>query len=242
MIDPSVVEKLKWNSQFIMIENNIVVSIRDIHDIWLYDKNKLFNLLYRYAGTKQDMYNILSRYVDNIDDVIDNSLTYENYNNKMLEIYNNELSNYDRWKRATNKFNIDMGGYNIKDLIDIYKPKDELDKKHRYTELLKPRKFLNKRIEKLAIGKVLDVSIIDGYGSNVKTINFPTIMNKTLKFGSPNLPIVSSNIDSYITAIGLIINGKKLYKNDIEYVEKLFNDNKPVNYVYNPIINEVILD
>ena len=80
MIDPSVVEKLKGNSQFIMIENNIVVSIRDIHDIWLYDKNKLFNLSYRYAGNKQDIIHILSRYVDNIDDVIDNSLTYENYN------------------------------------------------------------------------------------------------------------------------------------------------------------------
>ena len=82
-------------------------------------------------------------------------------------------------------------------------------------------KILNVRIEKFFIGKVF-WCILEIYKFSYKY---------ELKFGSSNVSIVSLNIKHYITPIWLVLNRLKLY----EYVEKLFNYNKPLNYLYNPI-------
>jgi len=235
---------LKPKHQFLLMETSENINMNDSYKLWLYDKDIVFNLDIRLAGTLDnfkelfDNTNVMKFLEDNnttSELIMENVITYQNYTNNMALIYNKEISSYKIWKREVNRSHIDSDGLTLNQLIESVKPEDEIDKKLKYKEFNKPRKFLTFKLQDILDkpNKVLDVSEINYHGGNVKSILISKTNNPPLKFGSPRLPIVSSNINHYIRAISLIKDGKIKYKDDIEYVRLLIDNNQPILYEYN---------
>ena len=236
---------LKPKHQFLLMETSEIINMNDSYKLWLYDKDIVFNLDIRLAGTLDnfkelfDNTNVIKFLEDNnttSELIMENVITYQNYTDNMLNIYNKEISSYKVWKREVNKSHIDSYGLTLNQLIKAVKPEDEIDKKLKYKEFNKPRKFLTFKLQDILDkpNKVLDVSDITYHGDNVKSILISKTNKVPLKFGSPRLKIVSSNINDYTMAISLVKDGRKLYKDDIEYVKLLIYNNQPILYEYNP--------
>ena len=79
---------------------------------------------------------------------------------------------------------------------------------------------LKTKIDKLAPGKVLDVSHMLTDGSGIVVINRPGA--RSSKMGSPNLPIVSDKFANYFEALHMLPGGVENYADDLEYVRNLF--------------------
>jgi hypothetical protein len=78
------------------------------------------------------------------------------------------------------------------------------------------------KIENLAYGKVLNVSKLQSNGTGARVMQ----QTKGGKYkGTPNLPIVSDNLESYILAINMIPNGFELYSKDIDEMTRIFTTN-----------------
>jgi len=236
-------QELKLTPQFYMIDNDTIVNLTNSFNIWLYDKDIIFNLDTRLAGYIDTFDELLAiedvnTYLqeNNITNILDNSITYENYNNIMLDKYKKEVDEYNKWKRAVIKYNINNKGLLLSNLITLFTPETTIDKKTKFKEFNKTRKFLNRKIEQVLLkpNKVLDVSEIDSYGDHVVTISSTSTLKKPFKFGSPKLPIVSSDFQRYKYSLGLISNMPKLTDIDIEYVKNLFEQNEPVVFTYQP--------
>jgi hypothetical protein len=238
-------QELKAKHQFLLMETNEIINMTDAFNIWLYDKDIIFNLDARLAGTYENFTelfantNVMKFLADNNTTnelIMENTITYQNYTDNMLNIYNKEISSYKIWKREVNRAHIDSDGFTLKQLINSFKPEEEMDKKSKYKEFNRSRKYLTFKLQDILDkpNKVLDVSNITYMGDNVKSILITKTSKEPLKFGSPRLPIVSANISNYEIAISLIKDGKKLYKDDIEYVRRLIDNNQPVLFEYNP--------
>jgi len=87
-------QELKLTPQFYMIDNDTIVNLTNSFNIWLYDKDIIFNLDTRLAGYIDTFDELLAiedvnTYLqeNNITNILDNSITYENYNNIMLDKY-----------------------------------------------------------------------------------------------------------------------------------------------------------
>jgi hypothetical protein len=239
-------DELKLTPQFYMIDNDTIVNLTDTFNIWLYDKDIIFNLDTRLAGHIDTFDELLviedvNTYLqeNNISNILDNSITYENYNNTMLVKYNKEVDDYKKWKRAVIKYNINNKGLSLSNLITLFTPETSIDKKTKFKEFNKTRKYLNRKIEQVLLktNKVLDVSEIDSYGDNVMTISSLSTNKKPFKFGSPKLPIVSSDLQRYLYSLTLISNMPKLTESDIEYVKNLFEQNEPVVFTYQQVVS-----
>lgn len=76
------------------------------------------------------------------------------------------------------------------------------------------------KIAKLSPGKVLDVSGITANGAGTRVVPQPGPRSK--KYRSPNLPIVSSDLDHYITAVRMLPGGETRHAADVEHVRRLF--------------------
>lgn len=83
--------------------------------------------------------------------------------------------------------------------------------------------ILDKRIEALTEGKVLDVSKLQHDGKGAATIKRPTT-SRSRKIGGPNLPVVSDNLAAYLMAINMISGASTSYATDIEMVKQYFNN------------------
>jgi hypothetical protein len=228
-----LMEDAKAKHQFIMVTNVGLsrVYIIDVHRLWMINPRIVFQTGYRIAGTPEDIRSVLI--VQGITDediqaLIESSITTDNYTNTMSPIYNDEIRVYDTWKRAAIKSNVESPGFKLFDIMAAVNP--EVLQKIRLTKQEPAQtatgrgkgrgvKSLVEKLAALPAGKVLDVSSLDQSGAGTRAIDPPT---RAKKFGSPNLPLVSSDIDHYVLAISMLPGGQEKYAADIQYVRNLF--------------------
>lgn len=229
----------KAKHQFILVTptGHFRVYIIDAHNLWTTNPNIFFQTGYRIAGTQEDITNALLNQgidADTIRYILDTSITSLNYNGEFAPIYNEELADYNTWRRGVVKSNQDEPGVKLFDIIAAVNPgileQIKTVKQAKAIGLttglpVKTRgrgiKSLYDKIQALAPGKVLDVSRLDATGAGARASDPPTQRSK--KYGSPNLPIVSFDLDHYLLAIRMLPGGEQQYAADVQYVRELFN-------------------
>ena len=209
------------------------VNITDAHSIWMRSPNVVFQTGYRIVGTPEDITAALSAMGvlnEDIQDLLASAITANNYNTTMAEVYKDELESYNEWTRAVVKSNTDSPGAKLFDVMAVVNP-DVLHKVRvtkearalgvpaREATRARATKSLYERLTGLDQGKVLDVSKLEPDGTGARTIDPPT---RSRKFGSPDLPIVSADLEHYIMAINMLPGGQTQYATQIEYVRQLF--------------------
>ena len=242
--------KNKW--EFVMVTPGFQprVSIADAQSIWMTNPNIVFQTGYRIAGVQADIEaSLLPLGVtpEDIQQLMDSSITNANFGTTMAPIYTEELNNYNLWKQAAVKANIAAPGAKLYDVMTAINPQvpplttGQAFYTHAATTARNPvgatttaRKPggqgrgvvpLVDKINALAAGKVLDVSEITDKGTGVKTINRP---QRGKKVGGPTLPIVSDNWEHYAMAINMIPGGQTQFADEIYDVYQLFIQPKAV--------------
>jgi len=234
-------EDAKNKHQFIMVTPIGLprVSIVNAQMLWTRNPDIIFQTGYRIAGTKQDITNTLLPLGVNeadLQNLFDTAITVENYNTSMAPVYKEELDAYNTWKRAVLKSNISSPGAKLFDIMASVNPDILLRTQTTTgTKVVKVATTLGikgkgravqpliDKINNLPQGKVLDVSTLEPDGKGTKAINPPV---RSKKYGSPNIPMVSSDLEHYILAINMLPGGQERYAADIEYVRKLFEQVK----------------
>ena len=229
-------EDAKTKHQFIMVSPLATprVSITDAQRLWMLNPNIVFQTGYRIAGTEPDITAALTPLgisAENIEDLMASSITSTNYDTTMSQVYFEELESYNAWRRSVLKANVDSPGVKLFDIMAAINP--DVVAKAKATGQAKTLgvankttkgrgrnvKSLSQKLAELDQGKVLDVSGINPDGSGTKSIPPPV---RVRKYGSPNLPMVSADLDHYITAINMLPGGQERYAADINYVRQLF--------------------
>ena len=225
----------KAKHQFIMVTPTGVplVTIRDSQAVWRRNPDIVFQTGYRIAGTPTDIATALTPLgvtPDDVQDLMNTAVTRENYQAVMAPVYQEELDSYYNWKRSVMKANIDGPGVKLFDVMVAVNP-DVLHTVKATKEgktlgigrakgtRARKAKSLVDIIAALPAGKVLDVSELTADGTGTKKINPPT---RSKKYGSPNLPIVSADLQHYIMAINMLPGGQEQYAADVDYVRRLF--------------------
>ena len=240
------------HNQFIYVSPNASyrVYIIDAEEMWMVNPEIIFQSNYRIAGTPNDVFEVLlSNDVseEDADDVINNSLTYNNYNNQLKHIYQEEFKLYNEWKRNVIASNEQTASVKLYDMVVNVNPDFILETKNEQDLLamgiITSQKGIGKsikstrstrssrssvnftenfrnKITNLKPGYVLDVSDLKTNGTGAKTIKIP---QKTGKFGYPGLNIVSNNITTYKLAMSMLQGGTQAHQNQISYVTNLLN-------------------
>lgn len=227
-------ETAQEKHEFIMVTKGYTprVNMTDAHRIWMDNNSVVFQTGYRIAGTAEDITDaLLAANVaqEDIVDLLNTSITVDNYSNEMKSVYNEEIALYNAWMRSVLKSNADAPGAKLFDVMAAVNP----DLLHRVkstqegktlgvtTGKARGRRMqsLIDKIAKLAPNKVLDVSRLKPDGTGTRSIDPPVTARK---LGSPNLPIVSSDFEHYLMAINMLPGGQERYAADVEYVRQLF--------------------
>lgn len=219
--------KRKWEFIIVSSPSDTRVNIVDVHRLWTYNPQILFQTGYRIAGTPEDITNNLKASGTSDEDInalIASSITSSNYYNTMKEIYDSEVKSYKSWKKSVLKSNINSEGFTLLNLTSTVNPSRLKLTELPVIEKVKRRgkvKPLLTKISELTEGKVINVSGILSDGSNTKSMPAPKPGARTKFVGTDNLPIVSDNVDSYILAVSMLPGGVDQYQNDIELVKQL---------------------
>lgn len=173
-----------------------------------------------------------------IQKVLDNSITANNYQTTMAAAYQNEIAAHKRAREAADK----PIGYNL-DAINWFSDNIQLAtvaKKSGYqkstaTATARPAssigEMLVQKIKALREGKVLDVSglnLLSGKGT--RSAPKPGQQSRSGKFGSDRLKMVSNDLEKYRRAVEFIYGeqGLRDYADDIKYVSERLGLEGPV--------------
>ena len=217
--------------QFIMVTppGPSRVYIIDAQRIWMNNPAIVFHTGYRIAGIPDDISASLSSSgvsQEDINNILESVITYDNYQHEMSQGYSDEISSYNTWTRSSLKTNHDSPGVKLFDIMTNINP-EVLTKTATATMKQLPAakgrktKSLYERLASLPQGKVLDVSKLTADGTGATSIAPPTGRSK--KYGSPNLPMVSSDLEHYILAINMLPGGVEKYEQDVNYVRQMFS-------------------
>lgn len=222
----SEMDAAKRSYEFIFVskEGNSRTNMTEATKKWTADPSIVYQTGYRIAGTPTDIHNELIELgvtQKDIDDLFASSIKFDNYQTTMNTLYQQELIGYKNFRRAVWQSALEAPGTSLKTLVQNYNPGLFTEKKGKGRA--KAHTDLAERIADLKPGKVLDVTELQPNGVGARAINPPTVRSK--KFGSPNLPIVSSNFEHYVMAIRMLPGGEDQYYNDINTVYKIFYPN-----------------
>ena len=228
--------------QFILVTpaGSSRVNITDARTLWAVDPTILFQTGYRIAGTPANITAVLLPLgitQEDIGQLINTAIASDNYSGQLAPIYNEELSNYNAWNRSVIKANMDSLGAKLFDVMVAVNPEVAIKVKTakqaktigltgvtKAKPRIKTTKSLFDVISQLPPEKVLDVSGIDANGVGYRKVNPPT--QRSRKYGSPNLPVISSDLEHYLMAIRLLPGGEQQYAADVAYMTQLFNQLK----------------
>ena len=205
-----VYRNAKAHHKFALISNGQMelVTIRDAVRIWMNQPEIVFNTEFRIAGQEQEILAVLGK------TSLANSITYKNFTTN--EEYKKEIAEYKQWKDFSIATNLSSEGFTLEDMV--YGVSPQIAK----TSSSKIRgKSLFDKLTSLPHGKVLDVSNISPNGTGVVTRDKPSQRSK--KYWSERLPIVSSDLEHYIMAIEMLPGGRQKYAEDVAYVSSLIN-------------------
>lgn len=169
------------------------------------DSEDIYHTGYRITGTPEDVRTALT-YAgvssSDIDKVLKSSITRHNFETSMKETYNQELAKHDDKKGekpVDNNYSWNDIVFFAKNIKDVsYQSKPGVEKKGVSTG---PTETLAEKLAKLTEGKVLDVSQMDPEtGKGARTIKKPTT-DKSRKFGTERVPIISSDPNLYSRAL-----------------------------------------
>jgi hypothetical protein len=213
-----MVDELTNKLSFILTtkHDNVEVNISDAVKLWTVEPSILFQTGYRIAGTPEDIEALLSTVEtpETIQEVIETSITSENYTKEFSSYYQEELEAYEELYALTCK-------------SKKSKPASVTPVRSR-GRTIEP---LDKKLEKLPADKVLDVSNLKENGSGTGAISLGV---RSKKYGTSNLRMVSNNLDSYLLAIEML-GGEETYPDDIAEIKEKFESlaiqipNKPVS-------------
>lgn len=223
--------------EFIMVTDvgRSRVSITDAYTLWQINPNIIFQTGYRIAGTPEDIETSLLPLgisTNEIDNLINTSINSDNYNTEMASVYNDEIKLRDLIRRSEIKANNESPGFKLSELILAINPA-AAEKVANETPVVKGqgRKAITKtkarttslmeRLINIPEGQVLDVSALTVNGTGTKYIPPP---QRAKKYGSPNLPMVSADLEHYVRAIDMLPGGRERYADDITYIQQVFNN------------------
>jgi len=229
--------KLKWEFIIVSSLNDTRVNITSATKFWSINPKILFQTGYRIAGTPEDItknLQLVGFFDEEIKSVIETSISSSNYYTDMESVYQSELDSYNLWKRKAIKSNVQSQGFNLFDFITAVNPSvlplTELPVYEKQPKRKGRTKSLFDKLSSLPQANVLDVSGLKPDGSGVNSIPRP---KRSKKYGSPNLSIVSDNMETYKLALSMLPGGADNYKEDIEYVTQLFSQSEQPSPKYN---------
>lgn len=208
-----LVEDLTKRNSMVLITQygEIEVDIRDAEKLWIVDPSIVFQTEFRIAGSASRIEDYLFK-IGTEKDVIKSCkrdvITFESYKSD---------------GRISDLFNLELSKFSISDKLSNSKETKEkaCDEEQAVSKgKTRGRKLipLDKRIKQLPIGKHLDVSALQESGSGAIVIKLGP---RVKKYGHPNLPLVSNNLETYLLAIDML-GGEEEYKVEVDYVKKLF--------------------
>jgi len=211
------------------------VPIIDAQRLWMINPRIIFQTGYRIAGTPEDITSVLiSQYSqDEVAELVETAITHDNYHSTMKPIYNDEVVAYNTWKRSAVKVNDSAPGVKLFDIMAAVNP--VLLNQVKSTKQAKAlgvtvagktvsraAKPLAAKLAALPFGKVLDVSKLKDNGSGATTSDPPLPGGRSKKYGSPTLPIISSDLDHYLLALSMLPGGVAAYNNEVISMTNLF--------------------
>jgi len=208
------------NKNFILLtqlpEYESHVTISDAQNIWMTEPDIVFQAYYRLAGTEPDLSATLYDLgfeEDAIPDIMKDIITHKNYSEN--KNYSEEMTSYNEFRRSVVSSNLNVPERKLSTLISELHPESgqatKIGTKNRGTV------SLFERVLNVPEGKVLDVSALTMMGTGARVIFRPD-PKRGKKQGSPNFPIVSSDIEHYIMAMKMLPGGPTRYEEDIQYV------------------------
>lgn len=218
----SEMEAAKRSSQFVFVTetNNSMSNMTQATKMWVSSPEVIYQTGYRIAGSPQDIaaeLQSLGIFKADIDNLVATAVNNTNYQTSMAALYHQEILAYKNFRKAVNKSGLESQGTTLETLVKTFNPELMLEKKKGKA---KGHVDLAERIVELKSGHVLDVSKLEPNGTGARSIPPPSVRSK--KYGSPNLPIVSSDFEHYLMAIRMLPNGEEKYYDAINYVYRIF--------------------
>jgi len=219
------------------------ISILDIPQLWGQNPDLIFQTGYRIAGLISDVTKALEDGgVDenDIQEILDSAITYQNHNNEMRDAYNDEYKSYTQYHRNAIYSNTLTRGYTLIDIAAGVNPNllsyPTKSIRAKITSVARGKRVqsLQEKINTLPEGKVIDVSRLNPDGTGATKIPIPP--SRSSKRGTPDLPIVSSDFQHYVLAIRMLPNGETVYQNNIDYMKQVYGYEGPIPGIQ-PIIS-----
>jgi hypothetical protein len=200
------------------------------------ENRTIFHTGYRITGTPEAVTYALRQagYDDQtIQEVLDTSITKENYDDQMLRDYQEELDNYSLIKKEGQNQSASYSFEDIKQLAQLVKnqkfsvvPKSGQSRNVVTTTTRGGSESLAERVKNLPRGKVLDVSNLDvNTGKGARLVTMPKTA-KSGKLGLTDLPFISNNYNKYADAFKLVY-GEEQFNMYRKNIEDLFRNNVP---------------
>jgi len=226
-------------NQFILVSPTGAsrVFITDAITLWSTDPTIVFQTGYRIAGTPKDIIDVLSQQgiqQEAIGQLLDSAITSDNYSGEFSQIYNDEISLYNNWRRSVVKANVDAPGVKLFDIMVTINPelltRMKTDKQAKSlglptgtTTKTRGKKVVSllDKINTLPPGKFLDVSHLEPNGTGARTADPPT--QRSRKYGIPGIPIISADLDHYLLAINMLPGGEVHYASEVAQIRDLFS-------------------
>ncbi|MEM2986859.1 MAG: hypothetical protein QXV60_02040 [Nitrososphaerota archaeon] len=221
-------EKAKSKGQFIKVGGSRTkkVYLKDAIKFWNSpspdDQKIIFNFETRLAGTPEDVTTALKYAKFNNDEIVriigdsvtkDNYLFNQNYKNEM-QLFPSPVK-----KRETTS---------LQDVLSLLGNVEELKIQGSKTPTKRKTKAspkpefspVKKAYENLVQGKVIDVSKLEDTGKGYRTVKDPKVTRTKVK--SSTLPIITNDVDKYVTALKLIFgpDAESKYSKDIQEVKE----------------------
>lgn len=201
------------------------LNVTDFQTVWAVEPEFIFNPTYRIAGNAEDIYKVINNNYELKDEaiveIIDDSINVGNFEEEKSDSYAKELKIYNNWKCGVLNEAMSSKDKSLVDLLKLINPHMEAitpvsnTKKPVFTQTKKtptknesPSKgrgrkgtSIQEKLEKLPDGKLLNVSKLTDAGIGATTADRP---GKTRLFISTSLPIITNNLDGFLTAIQLL--------------------------------------
>ncbi len=239
-------EDAKHRWEFIMLSpiNISRINIIDIHRIWMTHPEIVLDTTSRLAGTKEEIIKVLSDADisdDSIQQLLNESLSIDNYEMDDAFFYNKELNEYNLWKLSVVKSNIKDQGLKLFNIMSIINPNIIQQNKPmapkgllsplintQSTTIVKGKgrviQPLIDKIDSISEDKVLDISKLVASGAGTISKKRPI---RSKNFLSPNLPLLSGDLEHFIMAIDMLPGGRDQYAIDIQAAEQFFSQIVP---------------
>ena len=222
----NAMEKLEFVLLTPLSEYGQRVSIADASKIWETNPDFTFQTVFRLAGNETDIASALEQQgfnAEQIAEVISTGIKMSNFQES--QEYVNEVTLYNHMLQPVP----------VAPTLNIQNPVGTAKSPPTNVMSTKATSILSK-ITTLEDGKVFDATALKPNGTGGRTIPTPDF-KRSKKVGSPNIPIISSDIEHYIMAVSMLPGGPERYAPDIEYVRNKISAPKDANVKLPPLVD-----